>query len=730
MHFTVHFTVTVADALQDEEFVFVTGNTFEIGDWVPTQAFRLVKTDDGHWTGTVSTNADNIKFRYFIGYYLEANVGKPASLIISQWETHLTPRCVMPAVESTNRVCRINVKDVFGFNGGREMVSDGWLVNAEQNQILLTVEGQALKFYKEKRNRELYRIKVLPMDLRHREDSQGHDLDEMEDSMDEPQPTLPSFSRAQIAPLTHSNPKYRDQSADGEEFRNGQDYFIYRANSVAVEYFGFRIEIYSSEGNKLIAFGHALPSSLQGTFGRTSIPLLNSKGDPVCTIFIGYLFVRSLPSNVEPFKMNASYAKHWKKRTTLEVGHRGMGNSYTKCAVARENTLHSLNQAAVKGADYVEFDVHLTKDKVPIIFHDFHVLVSVAKRSPSIDDLATNNNNVKPGGVEEHELAVKDLKFNQLRLLHLDHVEHDRRSVLNNEGHLHYKVTGSHDEAEEHRPFPTLEGAFHFVEEAAGFNIEIKYPMEWSNGTERVFWILREERNAGTRRVVFSSFDPDVCTILTLKQNKYPVLFLSQGKTEKYMDFVDKRTQTSSMAVKFAAGTGLTGINLHSEDLLRDSEPIVMAKHFNLITFVWGDELVDKEVAQRFKNELRCDGIIFDSPAKMFSLVERQKKQDLFGGSTKKPPSPLQSPRHKQSFASNDEVNKAVMAERLPITTAAIEHLDLPVTNSITVNSKMQAPLLFSSAHSSTSSGISTDSNTTTVPTMRRSALLFQPRIS
>jgi hypothetical protein len=49
------------------------------------------------------------------------------------------------------------------------MVSDGWLMNAEQNQILLTIQGNALKFYKDKRAREKYRIKVLPMDLRHRE---------------------------------------------------------------------------------------------------------------------------------------------------------------------------------------------------------------------------------------------------------------------------------------------------------------------------------------------------------------------------------------------------------------------------------------------------------------------------------------------------------------------------------------------------------------------------------
>lgn len=37
--------------------------------------------------------------------------------------------------------------------------------------------------------------------------------------------------------------------------------------------------------------------------------------------------------------------------------------------MARENTLHSLNSAAKNGADLVEFDVHLSRDKV--VFYRF-----------------------------------------------------------------------------------------------------------------------------------------------------------------------------------------------------------------------------------------------------------------------------------------------------------------------------------------------------------------------
>jgi glycerophosphoryl diester phosphodiesterase len=133
-------------------------------------------------------------------------------------------------------------------------------------------------------------------------------------------------------------------------------------------------------------------------------------------------------------------------------------------AVARENTLHSLNSAARNGADFVEFDVQLTKDKVPVVFHDFHVMVTVAKRQPtSATDSDTDDGGKKPAlaeGVDFYQLAVKDLNLNQLRLLHLDHIHkkgHGEsepvpiQSAEVSTSNSHHRITGEHDEAEEHK---------------------------------------------------------------------------------------------------------------------------------------------------------------------------------------------------------------------------------------------------------------------------------------
>lgn len=47
------------------------------------------------------------------------------------------------------------------------------------------------------------------------------------------------------------------------------------------------------------------------------------------------------------------------------IGHRGA------CGYAPENTLASIHTAADLGIEWVELDVKLTKDQVPIIFHDY-----------------------------------------------------------------------------------------------------------------------------------------------------------------------------------------------------------------------------------------------------------------------------------------------------------------------------------------------------------------------
>jgi glycerophosphoryl diester phosphodiesterase len=82
------------------------------------------------------------------------------------------------------------------------------------------------------------------------------------------------------------------------------------------------------------------------------------------------------------------------------------------------------------GADFVEFDVQLSKDHTVVIFHDFHVLVSVATRSQMLlspQNCSLHKSSSKAEVIEmesptsrRHQAAVRDLTLEQLRLLHVN----------------------------------------------------------------------------------------------------------------------------------------------------------------------------------------------------------------------------------------------------------------------------------------------------------------------
>jgi len=67
--------------------------------------------------------------------------------------------------------------------------------------------------------------------------------------------------------------------------------------------------------------------------------------------------------------MRALLEKHRREGNAFPLigGHRGCSCQY------QENSLQAMEEGIARGADYLEIDVQLTKDDVPIIFHDINV---------------------------------------------------------------------------------------------------------------------------------------------------------------------------------------------------------------------------------------------------------------------------------------------------------------------------------------------------------------------
>lgn len=83
-----------------------------------------------------------------------------------------------------------------------------------------------------------------------------------------------------------------------------------------------------------------------------------------------------------------------------------------------------------------------------------------------------------------------------------------------------------------------------------GFNIEIKSAQQLEDGTLEDNLSPNIDKNlyvdcilnvvlakAGKRRIVFSSFDTDICSMLRNKQNIYPTMFLTLGITTRYKQY-------------------------------------------------------------------------------------------------------------------------------------------------------------------------------------------------
>lgn len=430
-----------------------------------------------------------------------------------------------------------------------------------------------------------------------------------------------SYALAEVVTLKYPHCFYEAQTHTGQPY-NPNDILIFNVSVAEPDNIAYLIDLYTysscrgqDEPPHHLGYHYILPNLLRKSDGQLEIPITcATKHRPLGMMDIAYFKIT--PYRNHPFTMKCSYVRYWNKKWTgLEVGHRGAGTSFkTDDAKIRENTIASLKQAAAHGADMVEFDVQLSKDLVPVIYHDFEVYVSL-KRKKSL------------GENDMLRLPMKDLTLEQLHNLKVYH------TVEGRDGRERF----FDEDLIEHQPFPTLSDVLDALDLSVGFNVEIKWSQQTKDGNyelensidrnlyvDRILNVVLSK--AGSRRIVFSCFDPDICTMLRYKQNLYPVMFLTQGVTERYQPYWDPRCNTIESAVSHAYATELLGIVAHTEDLLRDSTQINLATDLGLIVFCWGDDNNSVDTIKLLK-EMGVHGIIYD---KMDVLSTKQVKKSIF----------------------------------------------------------------------------------------------------
>ncbi|KAH8959931.1 hypothetical protein BDL97_06G102600 [Sphagnum fallax] len=292
------------------------------------------------------------------------------------------------------------------------------------------------------------------------------------------------------------------------------------------------------------------------------------------------------------------------------VGHRGCGKNKSLSQgeaidsrpSIRENTIASFNQAARNGADYVEFDVQVTKDRHAIIFHDDYIIVD-DKVPRKIGDLT----------LEEFVGIGPQKNFAK-----------EGRSLYRNarDGTLNPWTVTMED------PLCTLEEAFKQVDPSVGFNIEVKFDdIDETSDVElqRVIYPIVESvrQHSNGRRIYFSSFHPDAVHLLRSLQSTYPVFFLTNGGGCIYND---QRRNSIQAAIAVCQQGQLQGIVTEVQAVLHEPSLISLIKAANLWVFTYG-EFNNVEEAVRKQKDAGVDGVIVDHVLEIVKLEHQLEDQ-------------------------------------------------------------------------------------------------------
>ncbi|KAM0248832.1 hypothetical protein ACHAQJ_009296 [Trichoderma viride] len=406
------------------------------------------------------------------------------------------------------------------------------------------------------------------------------------------------------------------------------------------------VPTYSGNNKNKIGRAVALMSSVKPTLGTgrmnlqgdLCVPIMNSSFEVIGTVNFNFSVITPF---YHPNMEITSRQTYWKKlSSTMLIGHRGLGKNITsnKSLQLGENTLPSFIAAANLGAHYVEFDVQLTKDHVPVIYHDFLVSETgidapvhtlTLEQFLHINSDSKRSNNRKNGPSQNEKSAVGRTRSNSVTPQRsqsmgyagsgLQQEMEERMKHTRDFKEKGYKANsrGNFIQA----PFATLEDLFRKLPEHVGFNIEMKYPMLHESEEHEMDTYAVELNSfcdtvlskvydlAGERHIIFSSFNPDICLCLSFKQPSIPILFLTDAGVSPVGDV---RASSLQEAIRFASRWNLLGIVSAAEPLINSPRLVRVVKENGLVCVSYGTLNNDPIMVQRQVKE-GIDAVIVDS---------------------------------------------------------------------------------------------------------------------
>ncbi|KAH7518943.1 hypothetical protein FEM48_Zijuj09G0224900 [Ziziphus jujuba var. spinosa] len=279
----------------------------------------------------------------------------------------------------------------------------------------------------------------------------------------------------------------------------------------------------------------------------------------------------------------------------LMIGHRGKGmnqlqSSDRRMRAIKENSIASFNSAANFPLDFIEFDVQVTKDYCPVIFHDDFIV-------------SGENDTVFEKRITELSLT-EFLSYGPQR-------EPGKQGKTLLRKTKEGKILGWDVETDD--SLCTLREAFEKVEPTMGFNIELKFDDHIVYHQDYLIRVLQAVLQvifecAKERPIIFSSFQPDAALVVRKLQDTYPVYFLTNGGTEIYDDV---RRNSLEEAIKVCLEGGLQGIVSEVKGVFRNPGAVSKIKESNLSLITYG-KLNNVPEAVYLQYLMGIEGVIMD----------------------------------------------------------------------------------------------------------------------
>lgn len=284
------------------------------------------------------------------------------------------------------------------------------------------------------------------------------------------------------------------------------------------------------------------------------------------------------------------------------VGHRGMGSSGPHAPHRPvENSIESFMRAACTAdgrVRTVELDVQMTKDDKVVIYHDWFFRPRDEEGHPLFDRDAVR-------------IPIRNLTMSQFDSLFRQSVavnKHFKRQADARRGDMTRYHNGNVSKPNPPSPRPphhdlqtgarSLRDVCDALPDDVGILVELKYPspdvqetfsLPYPKRDMFVNGVLAELFAHGLprRKIAFLCFEPDICDMLALKQDSFPV-YLSHCETmDKPCDEFDPRTISLSVGFDFVKSYKLHGLMLLNKLIKKHPRVIseIVSEKLPIITY-------------------------------------------------------------------------------------------------------------------------------------------------